>query len=104
MMDQAALSTILDDAYSDAQSYYQVQTESDRQRALDYYLRLPRGDERRGRSRVVAAEVFKTVEGISTAITNIFLSERLPVEFEPRKEDDVEKARLRSEAVNYYFQ
>lgn len=102
MMDQAALSTILDDAYADAQSYYQVQTESDRQRALDYYLRLPRGDERRGRSRVVAAEVFKTVEGISTAITNIFLSERLPVEFEPRKEDDVEKARLRSEAVNYY--
>jgi hypothetical protein len=76
---------------------------SERQQALDFYLRRPMGDERQGRSQVVSGDVYKVVEGVSTAIADIYCSTADAVQFTPRGEDDTEKAEQRTEAVNYTF-
>jgi hypothetical protein len=102
-MDEKALLSLLADEYDDAKSYSETAVELERQKAVSYYLRRPMGNERKGRSQVISAEVFKTVEGITTAITNIFLNEKDPVEFIARKAEDVEKAKQRTEAVAYYI-
>lgn len=103
MLEEGDLLRILDDEYSAAESYYETAAWPEREKAYDYYLRRPRGDERQGRSRVIASEVFKTVEGITTAITNLFVNEDSPVEFVPRAQGDEEKADIRTKAVLYYI-
>ena len=75
----------------------------DRAKALAYYLRLPMGDEREGRSSVVTEDVYQVVEGVSTAIANIFVQAKDPISFSPRSSDDTEKARQRTDTVKYVF-
>jgi hypothetical protein len=103
--------TWLRERYDDADSYSTSASndQSDfsiggsRQKALDYYMRRPMGDERPGRSSVVSGDVYKVVEGVSTAIADIFCSNDDAVQFAGRSEDDAAKAEQRTEVVNYLF-
>lgn len=96
--------TWLQEQLSDAEAYTDSDiVASERQTALDFYLRRPMGDERQGRSQVVSGDVYKVVEGVSTSIADIFCSTGDAIQFAPRSEDDTEKAEQRTEAVNYTF-
>lgn len=103
MLDDAAYVHWLQQRYSDARDYAQGDVCDSRRQALDYYLRRPMGDEREGRSRVVSGDVYKVVEGVSTAIADIFCSSADAVQFSARSADDVAKAQQRTETVNYTF-
>ena len=101
--DQAYV-TWLQERLSEAEAYTDSDIVADeRQQAFDYYLRRPIGDERQGRSQVVSGDVYKVVEGVSTAIADIYCSNADAVQFTPRGEDDQEKAEQRTELVNYTF-
>lgn len=97
--------------YDEADDYTRAETDGDdtnnigngREKALDYYLRRPMGDERPGRSSVVSGDVYKVVEGVSTAIADIFCSNDDAVQFAARSDDDAPKAEQRTEVVNYLF-
>lgn len=95
------LLAILDQDYADAQSYTDDLIGQDRAKALDYYMRRPMGDERPGHSSVISGEVFKVVEGISTAIADIYASTDTAVEFVPRRASGVQQAEQRTQAVRY---
>ena len=100
---EAELLTLLQDELTDAENYTDALIGPERAKALDYYLGRPMGDEREGRSKVISSEVYKVVEGLSTAIANIFATAKDAVEFVPRQADDVPKAEQRTAAVNYVF-
>lgn len=102
-MTDGDLLRLLDDDYSDAEHYTDTLIGEERAKALDYYLRRPMGDEREGRSRVISPEVYKVVEGISTAIADIYVSTDRAIEFSPRKAETVEQAEQQNTLVNYVF-
>jgi hypothetical protein len=102
-MTDGELLDILDDEYDSAESYYQQEAEGLREKAMAYYLGRPMGNEAPGRSQVIAREVFSTVEGVSTAITNLFVNEESPVEFVGKAAGDEEKARLRTKVALHYL-
>lgn len=100
-IEEADLLSILDEDYADAQAYTDDIIGPERAKALDYYMRRPMGDERPGHSSVISAEVFKVVEGVSTAIAEIYASTDTAVEFAPRRAAGVEQAQQRTQAVRY---
>lgn len=100
-MDDDDLLRLLDEDYRDAQQYTDDVIGPERAKALDYYLGRPMGDERPGRSSVIAREVFKVVEGTATAIADIYASTENAVEFVPRRASGVEQADQRTQAVRY---
>jgi hypothetical protein len=102
-MDDAELLRLLDDDYADAQHYTDEVIGPERAKALDYYLRRPMGDERPGRSKVISPEVYKVVEGISTAIADIYVSTDKAIEFTPKKRESIEQAKQQNTLVNYVF-
>jgi truncated hemoglobin YjbI len=74
---------------------------SDREKALDYYLGNPIGNEVDGRSQVVSRDVFDTVEWIKPQIAEIFCSGDDVIKFTPRGPEDMESAAQETEYVNH---
>lgn len=102
-MDEGDLLALLDEDYSDAQFYTDDVIGPERAKALDYYLRRPMGDEREGRSKVISPEVYKVVEGVSTAIADIYVSTDRAIEFSPKRASGVAQAKQQNTLVNYVF-
>ena len=102
-MDEGDLLALLDEDLVDAQYYTDDVLGPDRATAVDYYLRRPMGDEREGRSRVISPEVYKVVEGISTAIADIYVSTDKAVEFTAKKATGMKQAQQQNTLVNYVF-
>lgn len=100
-LDDRELLRIIDEEIESAKQYTDVITGAERDKAMQAYLRRPMGNERAGRSRVISGEVFKVVEGLTTAVANIFAVEKSPVEFSARNADDVDKAKEKTIVVNY---
>jgi hypothetical protein len=73
----------------------------DREKALDYYLGNPMGNEVDGRSQVISRDVFDTVEWIKPQISDIFCAGDEVVNFSPRGPEDVQAAEQETEFVNY---
>lgn len=101
--DDAELLAILNQERSDAEDYTDTLIGDDRAKAMDYYLRRPMGNERPGRSKVISAEVFKTVEGLTTAISNIFSQSKTPIQFEAKKEGGEAQAEERTILCEYIY-
>ncbi|MGL4232002.1 MAG: portal protein [Casimicrobium sp.] len=97
------LVNLLVEELEDCREYIDVVVGPERERALNYYLRRKRGDERKGRSTVQSADVFKVVEGLSTSISDMFLSKDKAVEFCARRQAGVQEAEQRTALVNYVF-
>ncbi|MGL4575573.1 MAG: portal protein, partial [Burkholderiaceae bacterium] len=74
----------LDDEIEAAEIYFDGDIAEERALALQSYLRRDDGHEEQGRSKTQDRTVFKTVQGLSTKIANIFLSEKTAVEFTPK--------------------
>jgi hypothetical protein len=102
-MDDEDLITELQRDIDDAEELTDVVIGPERERVFNAYLRRPDGKERTGRSSVMSSDVFKTVEGISTAIANIFLEDKNPVEFQARAAEKAKQAEQRTAVVNYIF-
>lgn len=101
--DDGELLSLLKKERADAEDYTDTLIGEDRAKAMDYYLRRPMGNERKGRSQVISAEVFKTVEGLTTAISNIFSQSKTPIQFEPKRAGGEKSAEERTLVCEYIY-
>ena len=72
-----------------------------RQRATEYYLGKPFGNEVEGRSQFVMTEVRDTVKSMLPSLMRVFFGGERAVEFRPRREEDVAAADQATDYVNY---
>jgi hypothetical protein len=91
-------------AIKDAVDYAEQEIAPARADAIDRYLGNPYGDEKDGRSKVVATEVRDTVEAIMPSLLRVFASAERAVEFVPRGPEDVASAEQATDYVNWIWQ
>jgi len=102
-MTERELSALVAAEQSSALGYLSSQLTIDRERAMDYYLGEPLGNEQKDRSRVVMTEVADTIEWILPALLKIFTAGEETVRFEPQEPGDEEAAKQATEYVNFIF-
>ncbi|HKZ41712.1 MAG TPA: hypothetical protein VJ044_12160, partial [Candidatus Hodarchaeales archaeon] len=76
---------------------------SQREKAMDYYLARPFGNEQEGRSQVVSTDVMDTIEWIMPSLIRIFTSSDKAVSFEPYGPEDEAQAEQETDYTNYVF-
>lgn len=74
-----------------------------REKAMDYYLGQPFGNEQEGRSQVVSTDVQDTIEWIMPTLIRIFTASDKAVVFEPFGPEDEEQAEQETDYTNYVF-
>jgi len=72
-----------------------------REKATEYYLGRPFGDEKAGQSQVVSTDVRDTVRAILPNLMRVFFGSERYVEFAPRGPEDEAVAEQASDYVNY---
>ena len=77
---------------------------NERVESSEYYYGEPRGDEVKGRSKVISRDLFEIVESQMPSFMRIFYGGQRVVEVTPQGADDEEKAKLMEEKINYDFQ
>lgn len=77
------------------------QLKADRLKAYDAYFSRPYGNEIEGRSQVIMSDVADTIEWIMPALMRIFTGGQDVVEISPVGKEDVEKAKLMNELINW---
>ena len=87
----------------DSLGYVSTDTSLERQRALEYYMREPYGNEVEGRSQIVTAEVAEAVDGALPQLMKVFTQSKNAVVFEPVNEGDGELAEQATHYVNHIF-
>lgn len=90
-------------AVEDAQTYIDSYLAPERERATEYYLAEPFGNEEEGRSQVVLTEVRDTVLAMLPSLLRIFTGGDKVVEFVPKGAEDVEAAEQATDLINYVF-
>ena len=90
-------------AITDAQDYIDDDIAPDRERALKYYRGDLFGNEEEGRSQVVMTEVRDTILAMMPSLLRVFTSSEKPVEFAPRRAEDVPMAEQATDYVSYVF-
>ena len=103
MADDNKLKSILDSEIDDAIGYLETETTDERQKALEYYLREPYGNEVEGKSSIVTGEVAEVVDGALPQLMRVFTSSDDAVVFEPVSQGDEEKAEQATLYVNHIF-
>lgn len=103
IMDENKLKAIIDSEIWSSLGYIQSETTGERQKALEYYLRRPYGNEVEGKSQVVTGEVAEVVDGALPQLMRIFASSDNVVEFEPVREGDEVLAKQATTYVNHVF-
>ena len=103
MADDNKLKSILDSEIDDAIGYLETETTDERQKALEYYLREPYGNEVEGKSSIVTGEVAEVVDGALPQLIRVFTSSDDAVVFEPVSQGDEEKAEQATQYVNHIF-
>lgn len=76
-------------------------SDSERARALRYYLGHKLGNEQEGRSQVVSRDVFEAVEGVKPDLMRIFTGGDAVVRFEPEGPEDIDQSDQETEYINY---
>lgn len=100
-MDDRELVALLADKISRALNDEDGEISAERQRALDYYLGEPFGNERDGYSKYVSREVLETVEWCLPALLRVFTAGDIVVSFSPTGPEDEQQAQQETDAVNY---
>ena len=103
LMDENKLKSIIDSEIWSALGYIQSETTGERQKALEYYLRRPYGNEVEGKSQIVTGEVAEAVDGALPQLIRVFTSSDSVVEFTPEHEGDQELADGATTYVNHVF-
>lgn len=86
--------------YTDARSYIEEDLASQRGESTDYYNGQPFGDEEAGRSQVVSRDVRDTVQSFMPSIMRVLFGAERPVEFKPRKPEDIALAEQATDYIN----
>ena len=87
----------------DSLGYVATDTSLERQKALEYYMREPYGNEVEGRSQVVTSQVAEAVDGALPQLMKVFTQSKNAVVFEPVNEGDAELAEQATHYVNHIF-
>jgi len=87
----------------DSLGYVSTDTSLERQRALEYYMREPYGNEVEGRSQIVTAEVAEAVDGALPQLMKVFTQSKNAVVFEPVNEGDEKLAEQATAYINHIF-
>ena len=103
IMDETKLKSIIDSEIWSSLGYIQSETTGERQKALEYYLRRPYGNEVEGKSQIVTGEVAEAVDGALPQLIRVFTSSDSVVEFTPEHEGDQELADGATTYVNHVF-
>lgn len=90
-------------AITDAADYIDDDVAPDREKALKYYRGDPFGNEEEGRSQVVMTEVRDTILAMMPSLLRVFTASEKPVEFAPRRAEDVAMAEQATDYVSYVF-
>ena len=101
--DSRELVNVISSYIDDSLGFIQTETSSQRQVALEYYLREPYGNEVEGRSQIVTGEVAEVVDGALPQVIKVFTSSAKAVEFEPVNEGDGALAEQITAYVNHIF-
>ena len=102
-LDDNKLKSILEAEIDDSIGFLETETTDERQRALEYYLREPYGNEVDGKSSIVTGEVAEVVDGALPQLMRVFTSSNDAVEFEAVSEGDEELAEQATMYVNHIF-
>jgi hypothetical protein len=90
-------------AIKDAADYIDDEVAPAREKALKYYRADPFGNEEEGRSQVVMTEVRDTILAMMPSLLRVFTASEKPVEFAPRRAEDVAMAEQATDYVSYVF-
>ena len=100
-MDKFNLEAVIQNEIDNALGYLNTETTRERQKALDYYNRVPYGNEVEGRSTIVTGEVAEAVDGALPQLVRIFTQSDDVVRFEPKAPGDEDKAKQATEYCNW---
>ena len=101
-MTEEQLKALLDNYIDDSQNAYR-DVDGDVQRATDYYLGKPYGNEVSGKSSVTTREVAEAVDGALPQLLKIFTQSVDVVEFTPQNDGDATVAENVTQYVNHIF-
>ena len=101
-MTEEELKATLDNYIDDSQNAYQ-DVDTDVQKATDYYLGRPYGNEVAGKSSVTTREVAEAVDGALPQLLKIFTQSVDVVEFTPQSDGDATVAENVTQYVNHIF-
>jgi hypothetical protein len=90
-------------AITDAADYIDDEVAPAREKSLKYYRGDPFGNEEEGRSQVVMTEVRDTILAMMPSLLRVFTASEKPVEFAPRRAEDVQMAEQATDYVSYVF-
>jgi len=102
-LDDNNLKSILEAEIDDSIGFLETETTDERQRALEYYLREPYGNEVEGKSSIITGEVAEVVDGALPQLMRVFTSSDDAVQFEPVNQGDNELAEQATVYVNHIF-
>ena len=102
-MDENKLKSIIESEIDNALGFIETDTTDERQKALEYYLREPYGNEIEGKSQIVTGEVAEVVDGALPQLIRVFTSSDNVVEFQPVNDGDEPFAKQATEYCNWVF-
>ena len=102
-MDENKLKSIIESEIDNALGFVETDTTDERQKALEYYLREPYGNEIEGKSQIVTGEVAEVVDGALPQLIRVFTSSDNVVEFQPVNDGDEPFAKQATEYCNWVF-
>ena len=103
LMDENKLKSIIESEIDNALGFIETDTTDERQKALEYYLREPYGNEIEGKSQIVTGEVAEVVDGALPQLIRVFTSSDNVVEFQPVSDGDEPFAKQATEYCNWVF-
>ena len=102
-MDENKLKSIIESEIDNALGFIETDTTDERQKALEYYLREPYGNEIEGKSQIVTGEVAEVVDGALPQLIRVFTSSDNVVEFQPVNDGDEPFSKQATEYCNWVF-
>jgi hypothetical protein len=103
MLDSGTIKGILENEIDNALGYIDSETTESRQKALEYYLRDPYGNEVEGRSQIVTGEVAEAIDGALPQLIRVFTTTEDIVYFEPKSPGSEESAKQATDYCNWVF-
>lgn len=103
MLDSGTVKGILENEIDNSIGYLDTETTEARQKALEYYLRNPYGNEVEGRSQIVTGEVAEAIDGALPQLIRVFTTTEDIVYFEPKSPGDENSAKQATDYCNWVF-
>ena len=102
-MQSEEIKAIVEAEIDNSIGFIDSETTDQRQKALEYYLRDPYGNEVGGRSQIVTGEVAEAIDGALPQLIRVFTTTEDIVLFEPQSAGDEDAARQATQYCNWVF-